>query len=221
MRAKGRLFSPDDRDQQHLIRNLPQPVSVPEPRPYRYWNAEAWWGNQGVVPQCVAYGWTHWLEDGPVTHPGAVPMIEPQWLYDAAQAIDPWAGTPHEGTTVRAAAKVLQQAGLIRTYHWAFRIEDIIDCLLNRGPVVIGTNWYEGMEEPDEQGFIKISGQNLGGHCTKLDGINVDHELVRGKNSWGRDWGHNGFYLLRFKDLEQLIHEEDGEACLAVEAPSA
>jgi hypothetical protein len=218
MPAFGRLYHPDPQDHNFLARN--RPLGVSEMRAYRYWNAEGWWGDQGSVPQCVAYASVHWLEDGPITHAGPVPIIQPQMLYDAAQAIDPWAGTPHEGTTVRAAAKILQRLGLIASYHWAFTLDDVVYTVLNHGPVIMGTDWYEGMSDPDAKGVLHATGANQGGHAWVINGVNVPARMFRMKNSWGRGWNRHGFGLIGFDDIKQLV-ENNGEACLAVEAKTA
>jgi len=164
----------------------------------------------------------HWLEDGPITQPGPGPIIVPQALYDDAQANDEWPGPPppYDGTSVRAGAKVLQRRGLIDSYHWADTsnpLPDLVDCLLYRGPVVVGTEWLEDMFEPGEDGFLDVSGALAGGHAYKLDGVNTKRAFFRIKNSWGRSWGNHGFAFMSFEDMERLV-KNDGEACLAKEA---
>ncbi|HSD52779.1 MAG TPA: hypothetical protein VLC47_01370, partial [Burkholderiales bacterium] len=49
-----------------------------------------------------------------------------------------------------------------------------------------------------------------------LRGVDTRRALARCSNSWGDNWGLSGEFLLPFRDLERLIHE-DGEACSAVE----
>jgi hypothetical protein len=210
----GRRYAEDVRDIQYPMRALlPAEAST---RPYRYWNASGWWGDQGNTPQCVAYAWTHWLEDGPVGQRGPAPVVPPAAIYKEAQAVDEWPGSDYDGTSVRAGAKVLQARGFISTYTWAQTFSDIREALLEVGPVVVGTNWYETMFDPDEAGLIHIGGSIAGGHAYVYDGISVPHMLVRIKNSWGRGWSNNGFAYISFADAERLLHE-DGEAALAVE----
>jgi hypothetical protein len=55
-----------------------------------------------------------------------------------------------------------------------------------------------------------------GGHAYLLRGVDTRRALARCSNSWGDSWGLSGEFLLPFRDLERLIHE-DGEACAAVE----
>lgn len=175
-----------------------------------------------IVHNCVAYAWTHWLEDGPITHPGPVPMLEPEWLYIEAQARDPWRGTPHEGTTVRAAAQVLRSVGLIGGFRWAFKVDDLITTVLHYGPVVMGTNWYSSMNTPDGNNELQVNGEFQGGHAWVINGVNVPSQMFRMKNSWNRGWGRQGFALVSFENMQRLFDDDGGaEACLAIEAPSA
>jgi Papain family cysteine protease len=212
----GRRYAPDARDENYPMRRLlPREAST---RPYRYWFSNGWWGNQGDHGFCVAYASDHWLEDGPVTQKGQPPCIDPIQLMTEAVAIDEWPDDTNieDGTSVRAAAKVMQAHGYISAYHWAATLDDIVQALLEVGPVVMGTNWYDTMMEPDEAGFIHIGGQIAGGHAYVLDGINQATKIVRLKNSWGRSWGANGFAFLGFADLDRLLNE-NGEGMLAVE----
>lgn len=215
----GRLHLPDERDEQYLIRPL---LSGEPPRGWRYWWASGWWGNQGPTPQCVAYAWLHKVADGPRTtlRTAAVdltPAMTPRDLYCAAQAIDPWQGDcsdpRYDGTSVRAGAKVLQQAGMIEGYRWAWDADTVVRALIEVGPVVVGTTWTEGMSRPDARGRIQPTGRSQGGHAYVLNGVNVDRGVVRCKNSWGRSWGSNGSAWLTIDDLGDLLADR-GEACL-------
>jgi hypothetical protein len=213
--AFGRRFAPDERDRPYALATLV--AQAPEPtRRWRYWNANGWWGDQGGAPHCVGYAWAHWLEDGPVTHRGPAPVADPARLYRMAQCIDEWPGEDYAGTSVRAGAKVLHAEGFIEAYLWAFDAATVIDALLTVGPVVVGTDWYGGMSDPEPDGRLRPDGPLQGGHAYLLDGVNLDTGRVRVKNSWGRDWGRRGFGWLDLDDLDRLIAAQ-GEACLAVE----
>jgi papain like protease len=211
----GRRFAPDARDREYPLRAL---IAAPSVRHYRYWYANGWWGNQADSPQCVAYAWCHYLEDGPVmqTQPRTPPVVSPGMLYREAQKLDEWEGEDYDGTSVRAGAKVLQALGYLQSYRWGASVADVVDALLEVGPVVMGTNWYEDMFTPDDAGFLRVRGALAGGHAYVLDGVNRSHALVRLKNSWGREWGQNGFAFMAIEDLGRLL-AEDGEACLGVE----
>lgn len=211
----GRRHAPDPRDTSFPMRPL-LAAPITEAPPTRYWNANGWWGDQRSTPQCVAYAWTHWLEDGPVMQPGKGPIVPPATLYAEAQKVDEWPGEDYEGTSVRAGAKALQDRGLVESYHWAWDAETVLQAVLTTGPVVMGTNWYDSMFDTDAQGMVRISGAIAGGHAWLIDGASRYRGVVRAKNSWGRDWGRRGFFWLSMETLERLIHE-DGEAALAIE----
>jgi len=207
----------DRRDDQYpMLAALPPPTG----RLIRYWNDGGWWGDQFVSPRCVGYAWAHWLEDGPVTHPGPPPTVDPVWIYQEAQRLDEWPGEAYDGTSVRGGAKALRAAGRISEYRWAWDIETLIRAVLDVGPVVVGTLWYSGMFQPDMFDVIRPIGSVVGGHAYVINGVNLKRGLLRMKNSWGRSWGGDGRAMIEIEDFDRLLRE-DGEACLAIEVPSA
>ncbi len=210
----GRLPSSDEKDHKFLLADrMPKKIIT---RTSRYWNANGWWGNQENQPHCVGFAWAHWVEDGPVTHKGLAPIANPSNIYYEAQTIDEWPGENYDGTSVRAGAKILQKQGLISEYRWAWELQTLIDSVLELGPVVVGTNWYEGMFYPDSLAFIKVTGRIAGGHAYVINGVNTKKKFFRIKNSWGREWGKKGHAFISFDDMSKLILE-DGEVCIGFE----
>lgn len=210
----GRLIVKDENDHNYLIKSI-LPKAAPT-RTSRYWYANGWWGDQGSEPQCVGYSWAHWVEDGPVTQAGVAPIESPVVIYKQAQLLDAFPGQNYEGTTVRAGAKHLQSRGYISTYLWAWDLHTLVEAVLEKGPVVVGTYWYYDMFTPDAKGLIKVSGAIAGGHAYLINGVNTKTRLFRIKNSWGKSWGVKGHAYISFDDMEKLI-KQDGEICLAIE----
>lgn len=213
----GRIAIKDERDENFLIESvLPKTAATPTSR---YWDADEWWGDQGNAPQCVGYAWAHWIEDGPVTHGGTPPLVNPTTIYNEAQKIDEWPGENYAGTSVRAGAKYLKNIGRVDSYLWGWDLNTLVDAVLTKGPVVVGTNWYSKMFYPDRNGKIKIGGYLAGGHAYVVNGVDKRTKMFRIKNSWGKDWGRNGHAYISFSDMQRLIRSY-GEICLAIEKAS-
>ena len=219
----GRVYIEDKRDLNYLIKNnqrtLQQISTPPKVLTQRYWDADGWWGDQGNTPQCVGYSWSHWLEDGPVQQSGIPPIIKPFDIYKNAQKLDEWYGENYDGTSVRGAVKYLKNIGKVKSYYWAFDIQTLSETILKLGPVVVGTNWYNGMFYPNKNGLIKIGGQMVGGHAYLINGVDTKTKQFRIKNSWGKSWGKGGHAFISFNDMSRLI-KENGEICLAIELGS-
>jgi hypothetical protein len=211
----GRRPAPDDRDADYPVARLLSERAPKLPKT-RYWNANAYWGNQKTHPHCVGYAWTHWLKAGPNTQRAHQP--DPRAVYFEAQKVDEFRGENYEGTSVRAGAKVLQGRGLIESYWWAGDVEQVAEAVLGVGPVVVGTTWFYNMNVPDpaEKFRLRPIGEELGGHAYLLDGYNSKTRVFRVKNSWSRAWADQGHARLHADDLAVLL-DADGEACLAVE----
>jgi hypothetical protein len=179
--------------------------------------------DQGPTPQCVEFSWHKWLTSGPVTN--VFPYKRGQ-LYKECQRVDEWPGEDYDGTSVRAGARVLKDRGLISEYRWGFDAETIINHILTSGPVVVGTEWLDGMFEVDKYGYLNCSGppQPDQGHAYLL--IGADREKVHPKlkktgavrkvGSWGEEALDHGRAWMFFDDLDMLI-KRDGEACIGME----
>jgi|694.fasta_scaffold21540_3 hypothetical protein len=219
----GRVYIKDERDGKYLIKNNQQSLqrltTPPKVLTERYWDANGWWGDQRNTPQCVGYSWAHWLEDGPVQQSGIPPIIKPIDIYKNAQKLDEWYGENYDGTSVRGAVKYLKNIGKVKSYYWAFDLQTLIDTVMKLGPVVVGTNWYNGMFYPNGNGLIKIGGSLVGGHAYVINGVNTKTKQFRIKNSWGKAWGKGGHAFISFNDMTRLIREQ-GEICLATEIGS-
>ena len=139
-------------------------------------------------------------------------------LYMRARQLDEWPGEDYEGSSVLGAAKAGQERGWWAEYRWALgpgperAAQDVILALGYAGPVMMGTNWYEGMLRPRGEDWLAVAGNVVGGHAFLLTAYSKARDAVWTPNSWG---GEGQGWISR-ADLVRLLAEE-GEACLALQ----
>lgn len=109
------------------------------------------------------------------------------------------------------AMKVLRELGLISGWRSAFSLRSVLTAL-GRGPVAVGTNWYESMFDPVRRAGrdvldIAPSAGVAGGHEWIIDKFDPDEQMVGMTNSWGVGWGTNGTAWLSLDTLNRLLHE--------------
>ena len=192
---------------------LSQIVGVPPVPPNdREWAAE-FQLNQGNTGHCVGFGWAGWGDAEPVVD--EFENADGDAIYYECKVLE---GDPkgEDGAYPRDGAKAMKARSRLSTYAAAATIDDVVDWLRGKGPVVIGTDWTADMFQPDSNGFIKPTGDYEGGHCYLLYGIK-DTTLTF-KNSWGADWGDNGSFHMTLADFSVLM-ESYGEAWASVELP--
>lgn len=177
--------------------------------------------DQGKEGSCVGFGCGHELVADPVECLEVDYNYCREAIYWAAQKIDDWPGGDYpgafpryEGTSVLAGLKTLKASGWCDEYRWAFGLNDVLDGIAN-GPFIMGTNWYQGMNNTDTNGFIHVSGANQGGHCWLLKGINFEDSYATGHNSWSTNWGVLGDFKISLYDLDKLL-VNNGEAAQLV-----
>jgi hypothetical protein len=228
MAGFGRRYAPDIRDSGYLMRRMladARAVTLPA---RRTWGIHGKALDQGDTGTCVGHAWRNFLRCAPIrTERGGPSAFD---IYRSAVLKDTWRANNDEaqlpdgdpgldyGTSVRAGAQAVTAFGRLKSYVWAFELQAVIEWVLTEGPVVLGTNWYSSFARPDRAGIVRIEpkAKVVGGHAYLLRGVDTRRALARCANSWGDGWGLSGEFLLPFRDLERLIHE-DGEACSAVE----
>ena len=205
-RIFGRHCIVDERDQEYLL------STIETTRTVRKWRRGPM-TDQGSIPSCVGHGWFHLLTASPVRQN----PIDPDVLYYLAQkGFDEWEGEDYPGTSVRAVAKLLLYVKKIKSYKWSFGLETAVPHLLEKGPLVAGFDWHEGMSRPDRNNIIRPTGRLEGGHCILIYGANVKTGFLYIQNSWGLSWGNKGTARLSFEDAEKLIRR-GGECCTPIE----
>lgn len=172
--------------------------------------------NQGDTNHCVGFGCTQFLNASPVNDHRT--NADANALYYAAKVID---GEPRQenGSSVHSGAKVLRNMGRIDTYVWGSTLAEIERWVLEHGPVIVGTIWTDDMFTPDADGVVHPTGQVAGGHCYLMVGYDPAAGTFTFQNSWGTDWGANGYFRMSADDWGTLFGNGNAEACAAVELP--
>lgn len=209
----SRLVDFDPRSRDFPIRSA---AVTKKPRSYT-WRCEEWF-DQGREGACVGFALGHELAARPAEFRGLDYGYLVNNVYHEAQKIDQWTGgsypgavPQYDGTSVLAGVKVLHKRGFFKSYRWAFGIDDLVLGLGHNGPAVLGINWYNGMSDPDANGFITPTGGISGGHAILARAVNVKKGYITLRNSWGKSWGKDGDCYITIADMDKLLQER-GEA---------
>lgn len=209
----GRVPSPPDpRDNEHPMR-LALATSVPLIQ--KHWRPGPLKLDQDGIGACVGFAGNNWKQDAPRRT-----TVDNQDGFDDYFACKQIDGIPNiEGTYIRALMKVYQDQGRISEYLWSTTEDEFMQWLITRGTIIVGTNWYESMMQPETRsdGTIVVSGGVVGGHAWVCRGYVLAKDAVRGQNSWSGSWGKNGEFLIKRETLMRLIFQEGGEAVGMVE----
>lgn len=219
--ALGRISVLDERDLNFPMTLHRELVEVTKLPTAKTWRGQRRRLDQGSVGACVGFTGANWMGHYPIYDP----VIDETGmdLYNECKKID---GFPNmEGTSDRYLAKVLVEQGRIERYLWATSSEQLWQWVMLTGPVMVGTNWYESMFNPDSQHRLWIHGAVAGGHewlikgavTKKLLGDTAKHDYYRMRNSWGNMWGDNGEAWVERSVVDRLVFQEQGDALGAVE----
>ncbi|MFH1868129.1 MAG: C1 family peptidase [Candidatus Omnitrophota bacterium] len=160
-------------------------------------------------------------------------MLSPRFVYSECKKIDNM--PEEEGTTIRAAMKVLEVKGICQEKFWPYiplqktrarkgavsdakkfriltyaRILDLNELrltLANKGPCVIGVEVFEGMMRT-KAGLVPMPKKNeaaLGGHAICPVGYDDKKGLIKFKNSWSVEWGKRGYGFLPYAYIESYM----------------
>lgn len=129
-------------------------------------------------------------------------------LYSAAEEVDgdgPYPPNDH-GSSGLSIAKVLLKLGLISGYQHTFTLDGALKAL-SKYPLLVGSNWYEGMFNPDADGQVHVDTTQAiaGGHEWLVRKNTVETGLIGNDNSWGAEWGLAGSFTMSWIDFEKLL----------------
>jgi len=100
---------------------------------------------------------------------------------------------------------------VITQYQSLATVEDILDCLNNDKPVVIGTHLYESFMSLDkDNAIVQSTGYNdgyIGAHAMVALGYDLEKRWLLVKNSFGTEWGENGYCYIPFYYAQKEFFE--------------
>jgi hypothetical protein len=144
-------------------------------------------------------------------------------LYELATHLDSYQGSypPHDtGSSGLAVAKAAKQKGYITSYKHAFSIDAAL-AALQITPVITGVVWYEGFDNPDDSGLVKISGHIRGGHEFEVKGYHAENSIMDSfvicENSWGLSYSNSGIFRFTVATWQKLL-EQQGDATILLRA---
>lgn len=161
-----------------------------------------------------------------------IECVSPRMLYHMARIYDEWSGEDYEGSSCRGAIKGWHRHGACSEELWPYRsrfkkpepswqqdaaarplgayyrinkdsIADMQAAINEVGAIYVSSMVHNGwiLRKTKALPIIKPQNGKTGGHAYAMVGYNLKGFIVQ--NSWGRDWGYNGFAVLTYEDWVQ------------------
>lgn len=112
-------------------------------------------------------------------------------------------------TNPDAAAYQDASTRLITNYRYINSITDMLEVLSLDKPIVLGMNIFQGFMTPSEIIDLPYSNEEyMGGHAVSILGYRELDRLFLIKNSFGPDWGNNGYCWLTFDYVQRHAFEK-------------
>lgn len=106
----------------------------------------------------------------------------------------------------------------VESYARIETIDGICQSIAVNGPCITGIWWpmdwfWPDVLEKDAQGYPLLknySGGDAGGHCLAVVGYDYDTRMFDIRNSWGLDWGYDGYARMSFDVAEDFFWDTWG-----------
>lgn len=160
----------------------------------------------------VGCAWTTYLSTKmPVEELGMSEAEFAKSLYHESQLADPWGAKAEKdgkyGTSLLTAGKVLKDQNFFKQLVWTDDVYDLSNFVLTRGAAIIASNWTSEMNHVDPNGFVRPNGAYEGNHCWLVYGVDDVWETFFALNSWGRNYGKDGKFLVKFADMKKILKD--------------
>ena len=170
--------------------------------------------NQGNSPACVGYSTVAMKEEQEMIESNKLVTFSGIDFYSELKEVD---GMPNQkGTNIRTAMKMLQDRGVkdstgvpykIESYTSVKSIEELKYSIVANGFAVIGIEVYDNFYKPDDGVVVyKDNSKSNGLHAILLGAYDDNLCKFIIKNSWGEDWGINGYAYLDYMYVERALN---------------
>lgn len=102
----------------------------------------------------------------------------------------------------------------VMEYHRLENLPDMLKCLADGYPFIFGFSVYSAFEgqEVATTGILNLPQPNetfMGGHAVLAVGYDLDAKTVLIRNSWGTNWGQQGYFTMPFSYISNptLAHD--------------
>lgn len=192
----------------YLLRLKGGPGAVPQSRLFIYWNGR----KVANMPQYEDQGLG--IRDAMKSVKTFNSIPENVWPFDPVE----------QRVRLQPSAEAFQQASIPDTFAYESVPQDehhIRAALAQRRPVVLGIHLRESFYNVGKDGLAHMTGNDAGWHAVAIVGYDDSRRLYKLQNSWGSQWGQNGFFYLPYDyihnpataaDLWTLKAFEDGGA---------
>ncbi len=150
-------------------------------------------------PSCVGCAAALLLSSEP--NPIAFAKVpDPEFILKEAKKFDETAKT---GTSLKSGLKAIQKLGYVKSYYYSDKIDEILVAIMNLGPVIVGVDWYHGMN--DCTGQLIAGGGVAGNHAFLIYGVDLEKKQFLLANSFGEGWGWKGKAQVDFVTMNKIF----------------
>lgn len=99
---------------------------------------------------------------------------------------------------------------LVTNYYSVNKLQEVLSSVNNNYPVVIGIELFVGFFSLNKDNYtITKEDENdyAGNHAVVVVGYDIEKKILIAKNSFGIDWGLNGYFYIPFDYAEKYIFE--------------
>lgn len=101
---------------------------------------------------------------------------------------------------------------VITRYEALYTLRDMLEVLNNNQPIVVGITVYDDfMTMSSADPIVKLpqqKDQSYGSHAVTLMGYDLSRQLFIAKNSFGKEWGSNGYFWIPFEYIRTEAFEK-------------